>query len=336
MKKVYIALMCVVLTIFFTACSRTNQNSPSTSNTETQVENSKADFQYEVSTSGEFVYINKYIGTSQDVVIPSQIDGLPVTSIKGVPDDSGHVREGAFEGCNVQSVTIPQTVTAIGLHAFKNCTELTQITVSKNLSVLLNGAFENCKKLEILDLSETKLQELPESAFSGCVSLEKVSLPSSLTKIQGNAFCDCSALTEIYLPENLVEIGPAAFVNCTSLKTITIPTKLELVALDAPAFSDVPKLETIVFQEGREEITGYAFFVTTSNVEIIIPKTVTKFSPETFFIHGPAKVVFEGDCPEIVANNDFYGEPTIFYNPNTAGWDTCVWKGHYSMEPKTT
>ncbi|MBE6666026.1 MAG: leucine-rich repeat domain-containing protein [Ruminococcaceae bacterium] len=345
MKKWLCMLLAGALVFSLTACHRNQQDNPDSSsiNTETAggtteasvppTENPKTDFQYEISTNGDAVYINKYIGASRNVVIPSQIDGLPVATIKGIAGEGGLVQEGAFEGCDIQSVTIPHSVTAIGLHAFKDCKELVQITIPDNLEILIDGAFQNCKKLESIDLSATKLTQLNELTFYDCVNLKEIALPSGLTRICAKAFYNCSSLLEINLPEELVRIDDAAFVNCASLKTITIQTKLNMISIKAPAFRDIPKLETIIFQEGCEKITGYGFFVTESNVEIKIPKSVTQFSPETFFIHGSAKVVFEGDCPEIVGENDFYGEPTIFYNPNTVGWDTCVWKSQYALKP---
>ena len=65
----------------------------------------------------------------------------------------------------------------------------------------------------------------------------------------------------------------------------------------------------------------------------MIPKSVKKFSSETFFIYGPATFVFLGDCPEIVDTIDFLVEPTIYYNADANGWDDCVWKGKYPVEP---
>ena len=58
-----------------------------------------------------------------------------------------------------------------------------------------------------------------------------------------------------------------------------------------------------------------------------------KFEACTFFIHGPAKIVFLGDCPEIVGGADLLGEPTIYYDPETNGWDTVIWKEKYPVMP---
>lgn len=345
MKKWLCMLLAGALVFSLTACHRNQQDNPASSsiNTETAggtteasvppTENPKTDFQYEISTNGDAVYINKYIGASRNVVIPSQIDGLPVATIKGIVGESGYLQEGVFEGCDIQSVIIPESVTGIGLYAFKDCKELVQITIPDNLEILIDGAFQNCKKLESIDLSATKLTQLNELTFYDCVNLKEIALPSGITRICAKAFYNCSSLLEIHLPEELVRMDDAAFVNCTSLKVVTVPAKLKLFSLEISAFRDVPALEKIIFEEGREEITGYAFFDTTSDVEIIIPKSVKKFSPEPFFLRGPAKIIFEGDCPENIIEGEFGGTPTILYHPNTTGWDACVWKSQYTLKP---
>ena len=97
-------------------------------------------------------------------------------------------------------------------------------------------------------------------------------------------------------------------------------------------FNNIPSLEKIIFEDGWEEITGYAYFVTTSDLEIIIPKTVKKISPLPFFIHGPTKIKFLGDCPEILEQDYFYGSPTICYDPSTKGWDECEWIKKHNTE----
>lgn len=328
MKSVYVVFVSFLIVTILAACHSAPKDS-----TANLPENPKTDFQYEISEDKDRIYISKYIGASQVVVIPSEIDGLPVTSLKGIVGEYGLIQEGAFEGTNVTKVVIPESITAIGLYAFKDCTELTEITVSSNLSKLLDSAFQNCEKLKTIDLSATKIATLEANAFKDCTSLTEIKLPGSLTKIEACTFYNCSSLLGIQLPKDLLEIREAAFTNCTSLKEVTVPPKLRLIVLEAPVFHNVPALEKIIFEDGREEITGYAFFSTTTSVEIHIPNSVKKFSSSPFFFYGPAKLIFAGDCPEIIEKDDFYGKPTICYNPSTSGWDNCIWKDTYVMEP---
>jgi len=65
------------------------------------------------------VTITKYNGNSANVVIPSVIDGKPVTAIEGYK---------IFNNSNLVSVTIPEKVTYLGSYLFGDVPKLTSIT----------------------------------------------------------------------------------------------------------------------------------------------------------------------------------------------------------------
>ena len=60
-------------------------------------------------------------------------------------------------------------------------------------------------------------------AFAGCVRLSRVSLPSSVVRLDDLAFAGCSALTALVLPPALREIGAGCFYGCTALSELVIP-----------------------------------------------------------------------------------------------------------------
>ena len=68
--------------------------------------------QFNYTTDNGTITITGYTGPGGAIVIPDTINGLPVTSI-GV---------GAFASTSLTSVTIPNSVTSIGLDAFSSCT----------------------------------------------------------------------------------------------------------------------------------------------------------------------------------------------------------------------
>ena len=65
-----------------------------------------------------------------------------------------------------------------------------------------------------------KLTEISDYAFAGCVYLQEVKIPSTVTKIGKHAFYNCSNLTKIEIPESVKEIAENAFEGCTNLKDI--------------------------------------------------------------------------------------------------------------------
>ena len=100
-------------------------------------------FRYTVE-GGEAV-ICQYLGKSRNVVIPSEIEGYPVTRIA----------DNAFTNATVTTVSIPNTVTAIGWFAFYGCYSLESVTIPSSVTRIDYAAFDNCPTLTILCVPET-------------------------------------------------------------------------------------------------------------------------------------------------------------------------------------
>ncbi len=299
------------------------------------------DFSYTLSDDGSEVYIQKYLGSDERVVIPSHIDGLPVVSLKGVVGEKSgftYIEEGVFQGnTTVKEVVLPATLKAIGSSAFEACTGLTAVYVPQDspLHVISPSAFEGCTSLEALDLSSTAVWIIADNAFYGCTSLREITFPETLTEIRKQAFYECKSLIELKFPSSLTTIEREAFWYCESLEKVNIPVNLNLTAHEQIRFNEVPALKQITVDEGREVLDGYAFFAITGTTEIVIPAGVKALDPDVFFMYGDnVSMKFLGDCPELTREvADFPGTPTFYYDPATKGWEDCPWKGDYTFKP---
>ncbi|MBE6354334.1 leucine-rich repeat domain-containing protein [Treponema sp.] len=180
---------------------------------------SEAEFELELTEDGNGVNITKYKGESPYVVIPSQIQGLPVVGISRI-------------GFNdIKSVTIPRGVKTIGEKAFEGHTELTQVTLPEGLESIGRGAFVDCRNLESVKLPST-LKIIGAMAFSTeyadyTMSLASINLPDGLEFIGAQAFRK-TALTSVSLPKSLNWLGSGAFEKCDNLSKINIPSGLAL------------------------------------------------------------------------------------------------------------
>ena len=111
----------------------------------------------------------------------------------------------AFFHCNdLESVTIPQSVTSIGREAFRFCNNMK--------SLAINGAIES----------------MGIGAFAGCISLKTLSLGENIKMIGNSAFDSCTNidLTNVTIPEKVTTIGPGTFSYCTHLEYIMLPAGL--------------------------------------------------------------------------------------------------------------
>ena len=76
---------------------------------------------------------------------------------------------------------------------------------------------------ELQNIVGTENATIGTQAFSGCTSLENVTLPTKLTLMGENAFYKCTKIKEITIPNTITNIAAQTFFGCTSLKTVTMP-----------------------------------------------------------------------------------------------------------------
>ena len=128
-----------------------------------------------------------YNGPDKDIVIPAEINGVPVTSIA----------KWAFSNNRLTSVTIPNSVTSIGNWAFyKN--RLTSVTIPNSVT------------------------SIGDWAFSGNL-LTSVTIPDSATIIGDWAFGN-NRLTSVTIPDSVTSIGDCAFEN-NRLTSVALPER---------------------------------------------------------------------------------------------------------------
>lgn len=124
------------------------------------------------------------------------------------------------------------------------------------------------------------VSDLPESAFSGCKNLWKITLPNTLKSINSSAFSSCESLANIHFPDGLVTIGSGAFSSCSRLKSISVPNSV--IDLGSSAFSSCKGLLRVELGDNVINIGSSAFSGCTSLESIKIGKSVTTFGSSVF------------------------------------------------------
>ena len=189
-------------------------------------------------------------------------------------------------------------VTTIGFQVFRECSNLTSVTIPASVTTIDSTAFQSCSKLATVTFaSGSQLLIIGIAAFEGCTSLKSIIIPSSVISINNNAFFTCSSLTAITIPSSVTSIGNGAFENATSLKTMTFASGSKLTIIGNHAFQNATSLTSIVIPALVEIIEEAVFlnsglttmYVSTTNKLGLTPGTsVTRYG-KTFTVKDVAK-----------------------------------------------
>ncbi len=102
-------------------------------------------------------------------------------------------------------------VTAIGAGAFRNCTEITKVTIPGSVVTIGNSAFEFCESIKSVKLEEG-LQVIGARAFGGSPGISEITFPSTLTTIGQAAFQRTSSpMRRAVFLGNAPLLGPLVF-----------------------------------------------------------------------------------------------------------------------------
>lgn len=263
------------------------------------------DFRWQSDNRGGII-ITGYEGATRAVVIPGEINRIPVRAIA----------DEAFKGKNLTSVTIPASITTIGDSAFAQ-NQLTSISIPNSVTYIGAEAFSHNRLtsviipnritgIEYYTFGANQLNDvvIPSSVTSIGRSafhnnrLTNITIPNSVTTIGDRAFGH-NGLTSIIIPGSVTSIGDAAFSN-NQLVSITIPNSVTNIGADAFRNNRLPNVTipnsvisigTAAFRNNRlteitisNRLTGIADWVFAENqlAAVTIPASVTSIGMDSF------------------------------------------------------
>ena len=177
--------------------------------------------------SGNTVYDSR---NNCNAIIETKTNTL-IAGCKGttIPSTVTAIGRIAFQGSDLTTITIPNSVTSIGASCFLACKKLTTITIPSSVATLGGTLFYGCEVLSTIkvesgntvydsrDNCNAIIEKKTNTLVAGC---KNTIIPSTVTSIGANAFRSCYGLTSITIPNSVKSIEEGAFQDCTGLKEV--------------------------------------------------------------------------------------------------------------------
>lgn len=243
--------------------------------------NISAQFTY-VTNQGSITITGFTVGTNE-IVIPSSINSLPVTQIASltnrngfsalvkrvvIPDSVTNIADRVFYDWRITNVVLGAGLSSIGTDAFTSCDSLKSFTVdSANANfVAVNGV--------LYDKSQSTLVVFPGGLGGRYI------IPDGVTQIARSAFCSNNILAVVVMPATLTTIGPSAFSSCYALTSVT--NGPGVLSLGDSAFSECLQLSKVFLNAALTNIGRQAFFRCPALTSISISNSVSAIGERAF------------------------------------------------------
>lgn len=225
----------------------------------------------------------------EKIEIPQTVTAVGSRSFKNcillkdikIPDSVKQIDDNAFEGCvNIEEFNFPDTISILGNGVLKGCSKLKKVRFPKTLTKIPDCMFMECSSLENIVTGE-QIETIGAFAYKDCVAFSKIDLKNSnVRKIGDSAFSGCKGLIMVDMGNQIETIGNYVFSGCSNLEEILLSETIKVIPKGA--FEACLKLKKIILTNGIQEVEEDAFKECINLREIFIPCKTKKISSLSF------------------------------------------------------
>jgi hypothetical protein len=229
---------------------------------------------------------------------------------------------------NLENVTL-SGITSIDDDAFALCINLTNITLSQQLTSISNNLFYGCKKLLTITLPNSSLLTIETQAFQDCSSLTEFNIPVSVNTFGNKIFQGCAGLNKITINKEYPNLAyvlygldnpnlnidlnytggipNGTFYNKNGIQTVTIRNTISKIGKSV--FESCNNLTGISFDEtSNVKILDNKAFYNCINLQVItIPQGVTQIGDYAFSICTSLQSIIIPASVKTIGTNAFSG-----------------------------
>lgn len=260
--------------------------------------------------------------SAAELNIPGGVKYIPINAFSGWTSlTSLTLNEGleeiagqAFGSVKITEVTLPASLTAIGVRAFDGANDLAAYYVAEGSSSFMaedgvlytaggqtlvacppakagtvnvhNGcevigpsAFYDCYSVTGIEIPDT-VTTLASAALERC-GITSITIPASVTSMEASPFSNCESLTTVVMNASVSTLPQNCFYYCTALTDVTINSNI--TSLEPGVFNSCSSLVSVELPEGLTEIPENTFYYCSALTSVEIPETVTVIGASAFY-----------------------------------------------------
>ena len=211
----------------------------------------------------------------------------------------------------VEELTIPSNISSIGSYQFNNFKDIKKITIPDSVTSIGERAFGNCNNIEYATIPAFACSYINKS------SLKEVTITSGET-IDKNMFENCLSIMRITIPSTIKSIGTSAFSGCQRLIEVINKSSLAISAGSTDngyiayyakkVINDISESTLNIDSNGFVTIDdGMDLWLVNylgDNNEVVIPNNITKIN-RAAFINSTIRSVIIPDSVTSIGRDAF-------------------------------
>lgn len=127
-------------------------------------------------------------------------------------------------------------------------------------------------------------------AFTGCLNLEVIEIPNTITSIRDGAFLGCSGLTSVTIPNSVTSIGYGILSSCSGLTSIIVESGNTFydsrnncnAIIETATNTLIAGCQSTIIPNSVENIADYAFWGCNSLTYMLIPNNIASIGYGVF------------------------------------------------------